>query len=275
MNATPPLSETEMPVKNPSRIDTAAQILFEARVQPRDRLAENFRPQSLEEAEAVQHSVLAKAQERIGGWKVGRIDDFLYSALLPRNSITSELAGSVVLPAGVKIELELATRFREALGPPDVERITLADLPSITDCVALFEFVRSRFKQGAMPSALEKIADNVSTVGIVTGQSIRHWALDTLRNPCATLHESGLEVAEHEGPHPSEPLEQLFDAWKRRCIQEDFSIEPGQLITWGSLSGVRLVPPEGADYIGRIGGASSIQCRPLMTPFSAGPEPIN
>jgi 2-keto-4-pentenoate hydratase len=245
-------------------IDAAAQALLDARAAPRGRLDEDLRPQSMEQALAIQHAVLNKAQERVGGWKVGRIDGLIYSALLPDKSIVdSDLkrAESVIVPAGSKIELELATRFHKPVAWRDVADLTLDGLPSVAECVALFEFVCSRFLPDAGQDALEKIADNVSTARIVTGSSTRDWTMQSLRVTHAVLHENNAEVARHDGPHLAEPLMDLFTVWKDRCVQEQRDIEPGQLITWGSLSGVRPVPDIGADYDGQVGKSLTVRCR--------------
>lgn len=247
-----------------SRIDGAARALLEARAAPCGRLNEDFRPQSMEQALAIQHAILEKARERVGGWKVGRIDGMIYSALLSDTAIVDagmKRADNVVVPIGSKIELELATRFIKPLSWRNLAGLTLEDLPSVAECVALFEFVCSRFQPQAGHDALEKIADNVSTAKVVTGSSTRNWTVQSLCVTHAVLHENGAEVARHEGRHLAEPLADLFEAWQDRCVKEQRDIEPGQLITWGSLSGVRPVPDSGADYDGQVGKTLSVRCR--------------
>ena len=58
----------------PEQIDTAARALVAARSgQPMATLPDAARPQSAEEAYAIQDVVLARLGERVGGWKVGTL----------------------------------------------------------------------------------------------------------------------------------------------------------------------------------------------------------
>src|SRR3954470_3136347 len=60
----------------PDQIDKAAAALAAARKgQPIPALPEGARPQSREDAFAIQDAVLKRLDERVGGWKVGALPD--------------------------------------------------------------------------------------------------------------------------------------------------------------------------------------------------------
>ncbi|OWT80702.1 hypothetical protein CEY04_04795 [Achromobacter sp. HZ28] len=177
----------------------------------------------------------------------------LYSALLPVAKPSSIETGPLLIPAGTKVELELAVRFRASISCNDVATLTFSDLPDICDLIVLFELVGSRFDARASPDRFEKLADSVSHLALLTGNRFETWSLQTLTSPQATLFENGTAVVSHTGNHPALPLEALFSTWQARCVRERCDVHQGMIITWGSLTGVHPILADG-HYRGEING---------------------
>lgn len=244
-------------------MSTAADLLVQASERPRGRLPEHLRPSTLEAAEIVQRDVLAATERQVGGWKVGRLDGFVYTSVIPLPITASVKSEPLVLPAGSKIELELTTQFRERLDWRDAASLTLEQLPAVSDLAVAFEFVRSRFEVGSNADALEKVADAVSHEALVVGEKFDGWSLQSLCDAHAYLNEGEVCVSSFAGAHPAMPLTALFTAWKERCVRDKQLVEPGMVLTWGSWTGVHLIRSDGR-YTGTVNGVA-VDCEVVLS----------
>ena len=218
-------------------------------------------PQTMADAEAIQLATLTALGVRRGGWKLGRAQDRIFSAPMPAGPV-DEAEPVLTLPACTRIEFEIALRFRVALPPAP---LTLEALPDLADPVVLFEFVRTRLS--ATPATFDRIADCVSNERVVAVASTAPWSpamLETL--PLVQLFQDGTEIARHQGAHPAAPLVPLLAAWQARCAAAGLTIAAGEIVTLGTLTGVLPVPPEGAQYLGRVDGLPPVRCRVRTLP---------
>ncbi len=222
-------------------------------------------PSSVGDAEAVQMATLAALGAARGGWKVGRLEGQIFSAPMPVDHL-DQRQPRLVLPAGSRIELELALRFRHPL-PARLD--ALDPLADAADLVVLLEFVRTRFSNPATVTAIERIADCVSNERVVAVTSPAPWSPAILEAPppCRLLQD-GKEIARHQGAHPAVPLLPLLEAWQRRCAEAGLASGPGEIITLGSLTGVLPVPPAGARYRGEFTGLPPVEC--TVAPLAGG-----
>lgn len=213
-------------------------------------------PQSMAEAEAIQLATLSVLGVRRGGWKLGRSEGQIFSAPMPAGPV-DEAQSVLTLPSGTRIELEIALRFRDV---PPSGALELQTLPGIADLVVLFEFVRTRLSAPA--SGYDRIADCISNERVVAVTASGSWSPAILESlPLVQLFLDGAEIARHEGAHPAAPLAPLLTAWQARCAGAGLTVAAGEIVTLGSLTGVLPVPPEGAEYLGRIGDLPPLRCR--------------
>lgn len=248
-------------------IEAARQLADARRGAALPSLAEGTRPRNLAEAEAVQHATLAALGEEVGGWKLGRHGGGIFSAPFPASLVLEDAGAlSVTLPAGSLIELEIAIRFREAVPPGRAATLRPDDLPSLSNIAALFEFVQHRFAADAATGPLDRIADCVANNGGAVRESNAGWSMALLDAPPPTqLSQDGVVLARHEGPHVAAPIRPLVEAWIARLSREGRGIGTGEVLTFGSLTGMRPIPVGGALFLGEIEGLAPLRCAVLPT----------
>ena len=244
-------------------IDAAARLLAGARrTGPLPGLPEALRPRDLAQAERIQHATLAALGEGIGGWKVGRQGGQPFSAPFPASATLEDDGGlSVTLPPGSLIELEIALRFPASLDAAAVSALRPRDLPAVAQVATLFEFVQPRFADGADPAPLDRVAECLGNNGGAVRASAASWSLEMLNTPPVTrLSQDGAVLARHDGPHVAAPLAPLIEAWIARLAREGRGIQAGEVLTFGSLTGMRPIPDGCAAYLGEIEGLEALRC---------------
>ncbi|MFC7734330.1 hypothetical protein ACFQX4_00470 [Roseomonas sp. GCM10028921] len=219
-------------------------------------LPQALRPITLDAAEAIQHATFAALGERIGGWKLGRQLGHVFSAPIPASRILADPGEAPVpMPAARFIELEVALRFHGDVAPAAAAALRPEDLPGLARLATLFELVQPRFEPSAEPGPLDRIAECVGNHGAALRESPQPWSFEELdAPPPVRLLQDGRAIAERDGPHVAAPLRPLFEAWIARLGREGRGIAVGEVVTFGSLTGMPPVPPEGALYRGEIGG---------------------
>lgn len=240
--------------------EAAAALIAEARrtASTTPGLPDRMAPRSAADAEAIQRATFATLGFGIGGWKVGRTGPVMVAAPLPREAITEEGDGVVHVPAGTRVELELALRLRE---PVPVERLDLDALPGVADLVLLIEFVRTRYAPGHVASDLEKVADCVSNEHAVVSPATGPWAPADLLRPEAWLRIDGQEIGRCDASHPAVPLAPLIAGLRERCAADGHRVAAGEIVTLGSLTGIAPLPPAGGMLVGTVAGRGEIRCQ--------------
>jgi hypothetical protein len=65
------------------------------------------------------------------------------------------------------------------------------------------------------------------------------------------------EVARHDGPHRHAPLFELVEAWRQRCLAMGHAPRAGEVVTFGSLTGVQPLPAAAAPCTASWPGAAA------------------
>ncbi|WP_431281121.1 hypothetical protein ACQW02_17085 [Humitalea sp. 24SJ18S-53] len=254
----------DTPAPSQARIAGATALLIDirqGRQAPTPGLPEGLRPRDLAEAEAIQLATYAAMGWAIAGWKLGRTGPNVFAAPMPDATVTLMADAPVRLPPGTGMELEVAMQLRQGLDAAALAALRPGDLPGIADLVLLFEFVKSRFIPGTPPDEWDKIADGVANLGAVYSPPLGNWHLADSDPLSMRLLIDDVEVARHDGPHRHAPLAELVEAWRHRCLAIGHAPKAGEVVTFGSLTGMLPVPAAGGILRGELVGRGSLVCR--------------
>jgi 2-keto-4-pentenoate hydratase len=239
----------------PAQIDKAAAALAAAREgQPIPYLPDEARPQSREDASAIQHAVLKCLNERVGGWKVGALpdgDDFI--APIYASTIKPSPAA---MPARdfhvIGIECEIGFRLNRdfpAFGQPygRDEVLAAASLhPTI-------EIVDSRYQDFRTLDRLQVLADNFSNGGLVYGVAASGWEGLDLAHAPIEVTANGKPFADCTGLRAGNPIDLLLIAVN--LAAQRGGVTAGTFVTTGTHTGMVFTEPGveiRADY-GKLG----------------------
>lgn len=234
---------------DPKRIAEAASLLAAARrAQTRiDGLPESCRPQSVDDAHAIQDAVTAA----LG------IDVLAYKA----NAPVSGDPGSPGLRAPIYapfvrtspgrvptteapqcgVEGEVAFRFRHDL-PPRAGAYMREEVAAAVDASAAIEVVSSRFTDPTAMTANDRLADAISNGGFVYGRTIADWQGLDLGRLKVRLTVNGETVVEQAGGHPiGDPLAVAVALVE--MLRTGVGVKAGQFVTCGSYTGLRYIKP--------------------------------
>jgi 2-keto-4-pentenoate hydratase len=246
-----------------ARVARATALLIDIRQgrhAPTPGLPAGLRPRDLKEAEAIQMGTYAAMGWRIAGWKVGRTGANFFAAPMPDAATAPMAEAPLQLPPGSGVELEVAIRLRQDLDAAALTAMRPGTLPEIADLVLLFEFVNNRFVAGTPPDELDKIADGVGNVGAAFSPPVGAWSWADIDTLSMRLLIDDVEVARHAGPHRHAPLFELVEAWRRRCLAMGHAPKAGEVVTFGSLTGVQKLPAAGCTLRGELAGRGSLVC---------------
>jgi 2-keto-4-pentenoate hydratase len=226
-------------------------------------------PAALEEAYQIQDSAIALAGKTVGGWKVGRIAAALVGAYG-----SNRLAGPIfsdqivpvpngetpsmpVLPGFAAIEAELLLR----VGTTPPPGLTLEDAHQYIDEVRFgLEVASSPFPGINDHGPAVTITDFGNNFGLVLGPRIDDWRTRDLLNAPVSLSIDGVVVGEArlaemlDGPFGS------FAFLSGSLIKRGLSLEPGQWVSTGAITGVHRISP-GQQAAARFDGLFPVSCR--------------
>lgn len=230
-----------------------------------DTPAEAVGPQTVAQAYAVQDGV-ARALwpgQRTRCWKVGapNKDSEPYSAPIPPRRVHASgarLSGDDFHMIG--IEAELAFRVTRPLPPraflyEEAEvRAALGEL-----CVTI-ELVDTRLRQWQQAGALWRLADNQINGALIVGGGITDWQGLELAQRSLALTVNDEVLAEQRGGHPLGDPASLLGWSVNHLVARSKGLEPGDLITTGSWTGMRFIAP-GAEVCARFPGIGEARVR--------------
>jgi 2-keto-4-pentenoate hydratase len=228
------------------------------------------RPETLDEAYAIQRHAIALHPTAVGGWKVGRINpplDAQYG--------TNRLAGPIFAERIVDARPGLAMPvFEGGFGAAEAEyllRIGTAPDPAkanytIAEATALIDAVNAGIEIASSPypginadGPLVTISDYGNNYGLVIGPEILGWQSgEFLRWPVQLLIdgvEAGAARAEQMLDGPFGAAAFLFELAAARGIE----LRAGQWISSGAVTGVHVMHP-GERAIARFGEGIEIAC---------------
>jgi 2-keto-4-pentenoate hydratase len=202
---------------------------------------------------AIQSGVMA-GLGRVGGWKVGRWDAGSPLFYAPIRADLIRPAPDTRQPAECRLrgaELEVAFRIDVKLPSPGSHDF----LPTLAACVtpmAVFEIVDSRLAEPKTASKLWHLADFQLNAGLVYGAALTTpWQPEDFANPQVQLTADGTDIC--NGPaalNTNTPFGMLADL-VRDCGDHCGGVQPGQIVTTGSFTGLRFFP-KGTQLTGRI-----------------------
>jgi 2-keto-4-pentenoate hydratase len=230
---------------NETEVDKAAALLVDARRtrRPLVRLPEDCRPETLDEAFAIEEATVRKLGERIAGWKVALLPDGQLSygiilASVVRRSEDVVDARDVPL---LGMEGEIAFRFLTAL-PARAEPYSYEDIANAVVAFPLIEIVSSRYADYYNTPVIERTADMMSNGAFVVGDDQPEWRNTDLVNIPVSLTFDDRVVVERNGGHAlGNPLSLAVDMANR--LRATTGVLAGQMITTGAYTGMNVAKP--------------------------------
>jgi 2-keto-4-pentenoate hydratase len=203
-------------------------------------LEENIRPQSIEDALAIQTEMMMQRTDSIGGWKclLPPAETQLVVAPIFANTINQGATCRLFADNGVaRIEPEIAFVLGQDL-PARKQDYTPADIDNaLSSCHMALELMQDRFQVNSGVKFPEKLADCLVNQGLYLGPQIE-------RSLAYKASEIKINVSQADqyqnfsGKHPNQlpqlPLYWLINFMSKRGI--DFTA--GQAIITGSYAGI-------------------------------------
>jgi len=229
-----------------TRIEKAAEFLVRCRrdnVQ-QDGIPEECRPQSTDEALAVQQKVLEFIGEKAGGWKCSvPAGDKLTVAPLPSSGIR-RTSPCPIRPTGsiAEIEPEIAFILGRTLDPRPSPYGEDEIRSAVAETRLVLEVLGSRYRNPAAVSWFEALADSVRHQGMFIGpvlpepfqKPLEGFHL-TIQAPSGTIFDRDVR---HPNGHPLRALHWLVNFLSSRGQ----TLQAGAIITTGSYAGVIDAP---------------------------------
>lgn len=250
---------------NPFDAAAAAAILVERRIGGirGERLPDPCRPQTLEQALAIQSAVTerwcALMDDSIGGWKcLLPPENKLVVGPIYTRTIDSIPPLSLWANAGpqgerARIEPELAFFFGRDL-PPRAQPYTPAEVDAaIARTHMALELINSRYADPSQCEFPEMLADGLVNQGLFIGPEVDGASAAAASSFTIRLNCSNGESIERQGQHPNiHPRAPLY--WLAEFLRgRGQGIVAGQAVITGSYAGVLEVPvntPIQIDYAG-------------------------
>jgi len=233
----------------------AAELLVAARRTGKllDALPASCRPQTLDDAHAIQDATLAALGETIAGWKAAIVDGrAVRGAIMASRVFESGAQVKAATMPLLGIEAEIAFRFERDLLPG---KYSYEDVAAAVSAFAAIELVDSRFRDHTAVSAQERNADFVTNGGFVRGPSAAGWRTLDLTNIAVTLTIGGEEIVKRTGGHAAgDPLKPAV------AFANDFpgGIKAGQFVTTGTYTGMTFAKP-GQTVVVEFAGVGAVE----------------
>lgn len=222
-----------------------------------------------DEAQAydLQHALLARLGQGVGGWKVGAKSAAgpIAGAPLPADAVhrgpTLLPLREGCVPAGrlLGLELELAFFFGRDMVPGDDHLSDAEVLSAIDRMAATFEVVASRFADGVVPLPLLAQADLMFHGGLVVGEPVAFDRGRSLTDPALALSLDGRPIDGLPGHNPAGNPLRLLPWLVRHVARRGLVLPAGTVVTTGSYVGLVPLPAGGATLRGDIAGLPPVR----------------
>lgn len=240
----------------------AAGLLLRAREEGTTLAADvvGFPLSGAAEAYAVQALVAAKVGA-VGAWKVGAAApeaEPIYAPIFADlvHASPARLDGAAFHERG--IEAEIAYRLGRDL-PVRGEPYTRAEVvEAVAAVLPAIEIVDSRLAGFEQQDAWWKLADNQVNGALVVGPALADWErIDPLTQPVRLMVDGEVVAAGEGGNTAGDPLRLLV--WMANHVGGHCGgLRAGQIVTTGSLTGVRFVEP-GAHVVAELAGLGTAE----------------
>ena len=209
-----------------------------------------LRPNSRDEAYAVQEAMASGIGLNVLGWKVGAATP----AILEERGLDAPIPGPLYetrvhrspaeLPASVygntSLEAEFAFRALETLSPRP-EPYGLEELAGAVVAHAAFDLTQSRFREA--PDELLEIADSGNSGGAIIGEELPDWRGKDLTLASIELRiDGGRQVQAYSGGRRRDPLDVLgwlVNSLSRRGVR----LQAGSYVLTGSITQPQRLAP--------------------------------
>jgi len=234
----------------PSAIEAAAlQLLAQRRHRrPGPQLPESCRPQTDDEALAVQRRLALLLDQPIGGWKCSlptgerKLLAPLYASTITRTSPCAVPAQHAFARIEPEIAFVLARDLPRRTQPYTEDEVRAA----IGETRLVVELLGSRFQEPAKIPYPEMLADGANNYGLFVGPVVKDGLARKLDAfPLAIAGPSGAILARdgvHPDGHPLRPLTWLANWLSSNKAGWKQGLSAGEIITTGSYAGALDVP---------------------------------
>ena len=216
-------------------------------------------PQDMTEAYAIQRAVVAKLGVPIAGYKISVMPDGstmvapILQSLVVADGATCSLAPSIRMG----IELEFGFRFARAV-PADAD--ASAVMAAIGETIVTLELCDSRFDTIVGQAPVDAISDMIANRGAVHGTARPFDANMNFKGATCRQKFDGEVNNERTSSHPvGDPLLPL-PLLPKALAAVGYTIEPGQFVITGSLTGISWVKAP-LTVIGEIDGFGAVSVK--------------
>jgi 2-keto-4-pentenoate hydratase len=233
----------------------AADLLIAARRTGKllDELPASCKPQTLEDAFAIQDATVTGLGETVTGWKAAIADGrAVRGAIIGSRVFASPARVAASIMPLLGIEAEIAFRFERDLPAGTYSHEQVAD--AVTAFAAI-EIVDSRFRTYPDLPLMDRHADCVSNGGFVVGPTAADWRKLDLVNIAVTLTIGGAEIVRRIGGHATgDPLLPAV------ALVNDLpnGARAGQVVTTGTFTGIVFAKP-GQTVVATFAGFGAVE----------------
>ena len=224
-----------------------------------NRLPDELRPTSLQDAIAVQMATMAVLGP-IGGWKVGAAN-----ATAEPSASPLALSGICKSPATIQVrtriaECEIGFTFAKALPPRDTPYTADEVLAAIGTCQPTIEAVDPRFTSPHGLEQLTILADCGMHGGLVVGEPIAEWRPEMFAAQHVVSTVNGALQREAVGSNPGGTDLMRLLVWlaNSEVVRAAGGLTAGVVVTTGSWTGADLLPA-GAHVVGKFDGFQPVE----------------
>ncbi len=218
-----------------------------------DGLPDACKPQTLDDAHAIQDATLAALGETVAGFKVAIVDGRVARGAIMASRVFE--SGAQVKAAAMPllgIEAEIAFRVERDM---PAGKYSYDDVAAAVSAFAAIEIVDSRFRDHTAVSAQERNADFVTNGGFVRGAPAADWRSLDLKNIAVTLTIGGEEIVKRHGGHAAgDPLLPAV------ALANDLpgGIRAGQFVTTGTYTGLTFAKA-GQTVVAEFAGVGKVE----------------
>lgn len=244
-----------------NRLSDAADALLTARRTGKSLKAfpEGTAPRDMAEGYAIQRAVVASLGVPIAGYKISVLPDggTMVAPILKDLIVADGATRSLAPNKRMGIELEFGFRFARSVAA-NADAATI--LAAIGETVVTLELCDSRFDTIVGQPAPNAIADMIANRGAVHGTSRPFDATMNFKGATCRQKFDGKVNNERTGSHPvGDPLLPL-PLLPKALAAVGYTIEPGQFVITGSLTGISWVEAP-LTVVGEIDGFGSVSVK--------------
>ncbi|WP_300302357.1 fumarylacetoacetate hydrolase family protein [Ferrovibrio sp.] len=221
--------------------------------------APDYELAGLDDVWTIQSGVMA-ALGPVGGWKVGRSAPDQPAIRAPIRAGMIRPSPAIWQPSETRLrgaELEIAFRINAPLPPADAPDF-LSRLAKAVTPLPAFEVIDSRLGDPRTASRLWILADFQMNAGLVPGAPFEgDWQPEDFDHVSARLEADGEVICDGPATMPGGSPFALLAELARSCGDHCGGLQPGQIVTTGSFTGLRFFKA-GTTLTGTIAGMAPI-----------------